>query len=107
MSAMPTRRTVLQVVAASIGVIGSAGGAATLASAAPASHFDPSRATVVTPQPNTDIRWAAELPARTSKPIFLNVPDEDGTFTLAPPGWVATTRGTRPPVVVAAGWACA
>src|SRR5262249_26871238 len=42
MSAMPTRRTVLQVVAASVGVIGSAGGAAALASAAPA------------PQPNTD-----------------------------------------------------
>jgi hypothetical protein len=30
MSAMPTRRTVLQVVAASIGVIGSAGGAAAI-----------------------------------------------------------------------------
>jgi len=55
MSAMPTLRTVLQVVAASIGVIGSAGGAATLASAAPTSHFDPSRATVVTPQPNVDM----------------------------------------------------
>jgi hypothetical protein len=55
MGAMPTRRTVLHVVAASIGVIGSAGGAAALACAAPASHFDPSRATVVTPLPNTDM----------------------------------------------------
>jgi ClpX C4-type zinc finger/Clp amino terminal domain, pathogenicity island component len=42
-----------QVVAASVGVIGSAGGAAALASAAPASRSDPSRAAVVTPQPNT------------------------------------------------------
>jgi ClpX C4-type zinc finger/Clp amino terminal domain, pathogenicity island component len=44
-----------QVVAASVGVIGSAGGAAALASAAPASRSDPSRAAVVTPQPNTDM----------------------------------------------------